>query len=487
MRDLGGHRGRGLVKTIDWRLVIYYLLLILIGWVNIYASVHSSEPTSIFDWECRSGKQFVWILTSFVLAVIILFALSPRIYEGLSVPIYAGVILLLIAVIFLGIEVKGSRSWFEFGPVRFQPAEISKISTSLMLATFMSQLGYRIGRMKDFIITALIILVPMMIIVLQSETGSALVYVGFIFMLYREGLSGWLIFLIGMAILTFILTLTASPFTAILVLIGITSFCIFLFSGRLKWWLMICMPLIILLAFVPTILGALTDPEVPSFWDKVKPMYILWGVLAIAVPGGIIAGFREGNRFSNLAILSFLAGVVLVYSTDFIFNDVLQDHQRKRIEVLLGMKEDPSGVGYNVNQAKIAIGSGGFAGKGYLNGTQTAYGFVPEQSTDFIFCTIGEEWGFLGSASLILLYVLLIWRIIKDAEKSREAFTRIYGYCVACCIFMHLFINIGMTIGIMPVIGIPLPFVSYGGSSMWAFTILLFIFIALHRNENKYF
>ena len=487
MRDLGGHRGRGLVKTIDWRLVIYYLLLILIGWVNIYASVHSSEPTSIFDWECRSGKQFVWILTSFVLAVIILFALSPRIYEGLSVPIYAGVILLLIAVIFLGIEVKGSRSWFEFGPVRFQPAEISKISTSLMLATFMSQLGYRIGRMKDFIITALIILVPMMIIVLQSETGSALVYVGFIFMLYREGLSGWLIFLIGMAILTFILTLTASPFTAILILIGITSFCIFLFSGRLKWWLMICMPLIILLAFIPTILGALTDPEVPSFWDKIKPMYILWGVLAIAVPGGIIAGFREGNRFSNLAILSFLAGVVLVYSTDFIFNDVLQDHQRKRIEVLLGMKEDPSGVGYNVNQAKIAIGSGGFAGKGYLNGTQTAYGFVPEQSTDFIFCTIGEEWGFLGSASLILLYVLLIWRIIKDAEKSREAFTRIYGYCVACCIFMHLFINIGMTIGIMPVIGIPLPFVSYGGSSMWAFTILLFIFIALHRNENKYF
>ena len=487
MRDLGGHRGRGLVKTIDWRLVIYYLLLILIGWVNIYASVHSSEPTSIFDWECRSGKQFVWILTSFVLAVIILFALSPRIYEGLSVPIYAGVILLLIAVIFLGIEVKGSRSWFEFGPVRFQPAEISKISTSLMLATFMSQLGYRIGRMKDFIITALIILVPMMIIVLQSETGSALVYVGFIFMLYREGLSGWLIFLIGMAILTFILTLTASPFTAILVLIGITSFCIFLFSGRLKWWLMIGLPTFILLAFVPSILGALTDPEVPSFWDKIKPMYILWGVLAIAVPGGIIAGFREGNRFSNLAILSFLAGVVLVYSTDFIFNDVLQDHQRKRIEVLLGMKEDPSGVGYNVNQAKIAIGSGGFAGKGYLNGTQTAYGFVPEQSTDFIFCTIGEEWGFLGSASLILLYVLLIWRIIKDAEKSREAFTRIYGYCVACCIFMHLFINIGMTLGIMPVIGIPLPFVSYGGSSLWGFTILLFIFIALHRNENKYF
>ena len=487
MRDLGGRSGRGLMQTIDWKLVIYYLLLILIGWANIYASVHSSEPSSIFDWDCRSGKQFVWIMTSFVLAGLILFALSPRVYEGLSTPIYIFVILLLIAVIFLGIEVKGSKSWFEFGPIRFQPAEISKISTSLMLATVMSQLGYRIGRFKDFIITALIILVPMMIIVLQSETGSALVYVGFIFMLYREGLSGWLIFIAGMAILTFILTLTASPFTAILVLAAVASLCIFLYSGRLRLWLMTCLPVIILLAFVPSILNALCDPEVPSFWDKIKPMYILWGVLIIIIPIATIIAFREGNRFIHLTTLSFIAGIALVYSTDFIFNKVLQDHQRKRIEVLLGMKEDPTGVGYNVNQAKIAIGSGGFAGKGYLNGTQTAYGFVPEQSTDFIFCTFGEEWGFLGSATVILLYVLLIWRIIKDAEKSREAFTRIYGYCVACCIFMHLFINIGMTLGIMPVIGIPLPFVSYGGSSLWAFTILLFIFIALHRNENKYY
>ena len=487
MRDLGGHAGRGLIKTIDWRLVFYYLLLILIGWVNIYASIHSSEPESIFDWGCRSGKQFVWIMTSFGLAGIILFALSPHIYEGLSIPIYAFAILLLIAVIFLGIEVKGSRSWFEFGPIRFQPAEVSKISTSLMLAAVMSQLGYRIGRIKDFIITAAIILVPMMIIVLQSETGSALVYVGFIFMLYREGLSGWIIFIGGMAILTFILTLTASPFTAILVLAGITSLCIFIYSGRLKWWLMICLPVIIFLAFVPTILNVLSDPEAASFWNKIHPTHILWGLLAILIPTSVITAFREGNRFAHLAVLSFIAGVALVYSTDFLFNKVLQDHQRKRIEVLLGMKEDPSGVGYNVNQAKIAIGSGGFAGKGYLNGTQTAYGFVPEQSTDFIFCTIGEEWGFLGSSFVIILYVLLIWRIIKDAEKSREAFTRIYGYCVACCIFMHLFINIGMTLGIMPVIGIPLPFVSYGGSSLWAFTILLFIFIALHRNESKYF
>ena len=519
MRDLGRHTGRGLAKTIDWKLVICYLLLILIGWLNIYASVQSSEPSSIFDWNCRSGKQFVWILTSFGLAGFILFVLNPRVYEGLSTPIYLFTLGLLVAVIFLGIEVKGSRSWFEFGPVRFQPAEISKISTSLMLAAVMSRLGYKIGRVRDFLVTALVILIPMGIIVLQSETGSALVYVGFIFMLYREGLSGWFIFIVGMAILLFILTLTASPFTAILVMAGIGSLCMCLYSGRIKWWLIIGAPMIMLMAFVPMILNkaleaqtaeeavvaemvtegeaaAVTEDTIPETIDQtedvpfiahVKPLHILLIVLGILLPITAYFAFREMNTFSQLALVAMVGGIILVFSADFIFNRVLQDHQRKRIEVLLGMKEDPTGVGYNVNQSKIAIGSGGAFGKGYLNGTQTTFGFVPEQSTDFIFCTIGEEWGFFGCTFVILLYVFLIWRIIKNAERSREAFTRIYGYCVACCIFMHLFINIGMTIGLMPVIGIPLPLVSYGGSSLWAFTILIFIFIALDRNERKYF
>lgn len=505
MRSAGGYRNRGIAKTIDWSLVFCWLILILIGWANIYASVHASEPASIFDFASRSGKQFVWMATALGIAVFILFVVPPRIYESAALPIYAFVILLLVAVIFLGIEVKGSRSWFEFGPIRFQPAEISKISTSLMLAAVMSQLGYRIGRWKDFIITALIILVPMLIIVGQSETGSALVYVGFIFMLYREGLSGWLIFMVGMAILLFILTLTASPFVAVLVLAGVSSLCICLYSGRFRWWLIICVPLIVLMTFVPDILesitasGQIVDPaldgaaieetsvEETGFISKIKPLYILLGVMGLAIPFTVFQAFRERNIFTNLAVISTIAGVALVFSVNFLFNDVLQDHQRKRIEVLLGMKEDPSGVGYNVNQSMIAIGSGGFSGKGYLNGTQTTYGFVPEQSTDFIFCTIGEEWGFVGCAFVILLYVFLIWRIVKDAERSREAFTRIYGYCVACCIFMHLFINIGMTIGLMPVIGIPLPFISYGGSSLWGFTALLFIFIALDRNEKKYF
>ncbi len=482
MRSAGGYRNRGLGKTIDWWLVGCWALLVCIGFANIYAAIHSPEDTkSILDWNSFSGKQFVWIMSSIGIAGIILFVIPPTAYEGLSLFIYIGVVLLLIAVIFLGIEVNGSKSWFAVGPIRFQPAEISKISTSLLLATVMSQLGYKIGRLKDFFFTALIILVPMGIIVLQSETGSALVYVGLIFMLYREGLSGWIIFLGGMAILLFILTITVSPYTAVLTLVGVTSLCISLYSGRFKWWLIICLPLIVLFAFIPKIFALV------PWLAAIKPLWLLLGCSALALPFVAFQAFRERNSFTHLSLISFIAGLVLIFSADIIFNDVLHDYQRKRIEVLLGMKEDPKGVGYNVIQSKIAIGSGGFSGKGFLNGTQAANGFLPEPHTDFIFCTIGEEWGFLGCALVILLYVFLMWRIIHDAERSREAFTRIYGYCVACCIFMHLFINIGMTIGLMPVIGIPLPFVSYGGSSMWGFTAMLFIFIALNRNERKYF
>lgn len=481
--------GRGLLETIDWKLVICYIILILIGWVNIYASIHSSEPSSIFDPSCRSGKQFIWIVTSLGLASLILFVLNPRIYESLSVPIYAFTIILLVAVIFLGVEVKGSRSWFSFGPISFQPAELSKIATSLMLATFMSQSGYKMSNMKDFLATAAIILVPMAIIVAQSETGSALVYVGFVFMLYREGLSGWLLFMIGMAILLFILTLTVSSYASILVLAFVITLCNALYSDKLKQWMMTFLPALVILGALPFIYNRITgdNPDPESILAKIKPIYILGAAAAVALPYFAFRAFRTGSSFRWLSIASFLIGIGLIFSVDFLFHEVLQDHQRKRIEVLLGLKDDPSGVGYNVNQSMIAIGSGGFIGKGFLKGTQTTYGFVPEQSTDFIFCTIGEEWGFVGAAAVIGLFIFLIWRIISDAEQSREAFTRIYGYCVASCLFMHLFINIGMTIGIMPVIGIPLPFISYGGSSLWAFTVMLFIFIALVRNERKYF
>ena len=475
---------RGIKKSVDWALVVTYLLLILIGWVNIYASIHSDGPASIFDYNFRSGKQFVWILTALGLAALILFVVNAQLWESASIPLYLGVLCLLVAVIFLGVEVKGSRSWFEFGPIRFQPAEVSKITTSLLLATLMSQVNFRITRFKDFLLTALILGIPMVVILAESETGSALVYVGFIFVMYREGLSGWWIFCIGMAALLFILTLTASPYVSILVLAGVLLLCNGLESNKIGVAFWIFSGVLLILCLLPWIFGKFS-PE--SFVSKINPLYILVGICVAAVLYLMIVGYRSRHRFLSMSALGLIAGMALVFSTEFIFNNILQDHQRKRIEVLLGMKEDPAGVGYNVNQSMIAIGSGGLHGKGFLGGTQTTFGFVPEQSTDFIFCTVGEEWGFLGCLVVISLYVFLISRIIMDAEKSREAFTRIYGYCVASCIFMHLFINIGMTIGIMPVIGIPLPLLSYGGSSLWAFTVLIFIFIALYRQEKKYY
>lgn len=475
---------RGIKKSVDWALVVTYLLLILIGWVNIYASIHSDGPASIFDYNFRSGKQFVWILTALGLAALILFVVNAQLWESASIPLYLGVLCLLVAVIFLGVEVKGSRSWFEFGPIRFQPAEVSKITTSLLLATLMSQVNFRITRFKDFLLTALILGIPMVVILAESETGSALVYVGFIFVMYREGFSGWWIFCIGMAALLFILTLTASPYVSILVLAGVLLLCNGLESNKIGVAFWIFSGVLLILCMLPWIFGKFS-PE--SFVSKINPLYILVGICVAAVLYLMIVGYRSRHRFLSMSALGLIAGMALVFSTEFIFNNILQDHQRKRIEVLLGMKEDPAGVGYNVNQSMIAIGSGGLHGKGFLGGTQTTFGFVPEQSTDFIFCTVGEEWGFLGCLVVISLYVFLISRIIMDAEKSREAFTRIYGYCVASCIFMHLFINIGMTIGIMPVIGIPLPLLSYGGSSLWAFTVLIFIFIALYRQEKKYY
>ena len=425
---------RGLKQTVDWRLVGIYIALVFIGWINIYASVHSSEPSSIFDLSCRSGKQFIWMITAFIIAAVILFALNPHYWEVSALPLYLLVTALLVLVIFVSKDVKGSHSWFELGPVKFQPAELSKISTSLLLATVLSKMNRPLNRFVDVLRIAPIILLPMLIIVAESETGSALVYVGFIFVLYREGLSGWYLTLIGAAIVVFILTLVSN------------------------WWISIIV------------------------CTSVAAAFLIWTFIHYRKRS------KTGRRvWIRNIILSYIGAIALVFATDFLFHNVLQDHQRSRIEVLLGLKDDPSGVGYNVRQSMIAIGSGGLTGKGFLGGTQTAYGFVPEQSTDFIFCTVGEEWGFVGCLLVVVLYCLLIGWIIQDADKSRESFTRIYGYCLASCLFMHLFINIGMTIGLMPVIGIPLPLLSYGGSSLWTSTAMLFIFIALNRQENKYF
>lgn len=505
-----GFNNRQVRQSVDWLLIAVYLLLIVIGWVNIYAATHTSEAGNMLSWSSRAGKQFVWILTGLSLAAIILWVLPVQIWESTALPFYGFVLGLLVLVIFVSSDVKGSHSWFNLGPIRFQPAEISKISTSLLLSLVMSQQWFKIGRPRDFLIVAGIIALPMLVIIGESETGSALVYTGFIFVLYREGISGWWLAAIGLIITLFISTLTAGAYTAMLILISLlVTANIMAEPSRLWRRLAIGGGFVILMIHVPVLLDWIhsvvqgqmdilaTRPWVPRadetqdyFWGfmlKVKPVGVLVAITIAALPLLIRFAYKFKDRFLALTLGVFLAGMAMVFSTQYIFENILQPHQKSRIEVLLGLREDLAGVGYNVNQSKIAIGSGGLFGKGFLKGTQTTFGFVPEQSTDFIFCTVGEEWGFLGCLLVIGLYVFLIARLILDAEHCRGKFTRNYGYCVAACVFMHLFINVGMTIGLMPVIGIPLPLLSYGGSSLWAFTILIFIFLALYRNEKKYF
>ena len=466
---------------IDIPLVVCYLMLVFIGWINIYAAVYSQEHSSIFDMSQRYGMQFIWIITALILAVAILFVINPKVYSVLSPPIYLGVCLLLVAVIFLGKEVNGSNSWFQIGPVSFQPAEVSKISTSLFLAYIMSKYNFRLGNMRDAMRVALTILVPMAIIVMEKETGSALVYCGFIFLLYREGLSGWVLVFGILSIVLFVVTLAVSSLTAIIILFVLAGIINGIYTRKLMQHLVVIVPTAILLGFLP----AIAEKWIPSLAGFKFEYVALGTTTALALAAPVIYKGKRGRHLKYL-LAGFFCSIALIFSVEFIFNNILQPHQRSRIENLLGITEDLMGAGYNVHQSKIAIGSGGFAGKGFLNGTQTKFDFVPEQSTDFIFCTIGEEWGFMGSVLVVGIYLFLISRLIILGERQKDRFARIYGYCVACCFFMHFFINIGMTMGLVPVIGIPLPLLSYGGSSLWSFTTLLFIFIKLDMERWRY-
>lgn len=425
---------RNLLQTIDWRILCTYLILVVTGWFAIYASGHTAEgDVSIFDLSTRAGKQILWSGISFVAGLIIMFALKPHLWEVLSTPFYLVVLLLLTATIFLGTSVNGSKSWFQLGPVSFQPCEISKITTSLLLAHCLRMNIMRPNKLRNALTVALVIGLPVLLILAEKETGTVLVYAGFIFVLYRETMSGWWLSLLALAIVLFIAAIRF-------------------------------------------------------------PLWVPFAFLAAVVPGYYFFVRKHGARsykarrqLAWISVAVAVAGSLCIFLTDFAFDHVLKPHQRERIEVVLGMKDDLQGAGYNVNQSLIAIGSGGLTGKGYLQGTQTTYGFVPEQSTDFIFCTVGEEFGFAGCLILISLFVYLIWNIISAAEQCRDPFNRIYGYCVASCLFMHLIINVGMTVKLVPVIGIPLPFISYGGTSMLSFTMMLFIFLALVKQEKRYF
>lgn len=416
-------------EGMDWTTVWLYIALIIFGLMNIYAAVYNPDDPAmtIFSLSHRAGKQMVFISAAFVIILVILFV-DYKIYDSFSYLFYGFSILLLIATIFLGTDINGSKSWIKItSDISLQPAEFSKVFTALALSSFLSTQNVNITKTRDLIIAGLMIAIPPVIIILQKETGSALTFAAFVAVFYREGLSGvWPALGIAMGILFVVTLIVPSPFYTV---IGLGVLCL------LFWYMFL-----------------------KRYERTQQNMIRLVGVFVLAS--------------------------VFVFGVRIIMDKVLQPHQKKRIEVLINPDSDPLGAGWNVTQSRIAISSGGFIGKGYLDGTQTKFDFVPEQATDFIFCTVGEEWGFIGSIIVIALFAILLNRIINLAEKQRSKFSRIYGYCVASILFFHLLVNIGMTIGLMPVIGIPLPFMSYGGSSLWSFTILLFIFLKLDAHRS---
>mgnify|MGYP001177272919 CR=1 FL=1 len=406
---------RHIFDKIDWWTILLYLIFIVVGWLNVYAALYN-ENYNLIDFSHKYGRQLIWISIGIIIAIFLLF-FNWKFFEGFAYLIYVLSLLSLIGVLFWGIEVNGAKSWFDFGFVRIQPAEFAKIGCCLVIAKFLSGLNMSLKKLKNKFIAALLILSPIILIILQNDTGSALVYSTFIIVLYRFGLPSNLLII---SIVTTILFVTSIIVAKIILVVILSIIAIFFFiiSSR-----------------------------------KLRELLIISTLLAVCI------GF--------------------IYSVDYVFESVLEPHHASRIKVLLGQESDPHGSGYNVNQSMIAIGSGGFLGKGFLKGTQTKFNFVPEQSTDFIFCTIGEEWGFIGSTFLLILYLIFLLRLLFLAERQRSVFSKVFGYGVVSIFFFHIAINIAMTIGLAPVIGIPLPFISYGGSSLWSFTILLFIFLNL--------
>ena len=415
-----------IIGKIDWLTVFLYLALVIIGWFSIFSAKYDEMHPSIFDLSQVYGKQLIWIGASLLIGFIILL-IDAKFFNAFSMWIYVAVLFSLFAVLVYGKATKGATSWIDLGAgIKFQPSEFAKMATALALAGYLDRLDVDLQKRKDQIVSAILVLIPMALVLLQNDTGSAIVFVSFIFVLYREGFpgTGWVMVAGVVAILLFVFTL---------------------------------------------------------LWSQ-KVMYIILGAFLVLTLTYYLITKKKGIM-KMLAVFAVM--FVFVFSVDYAFNKVLQEHQRNRILVLLGQLDDPKGVGYNVHQSKIAIGSGGFAGKGFLQGTQTKYDFVPEQHTDFIFCTVGEEGGFLGTAVVVLLYVSLLIRIILLSERQRSTFSRVYGYCIAGIFFVHFTINIGMAIGLLPVIGIPLPFLSYGGSSMLAFTMMLAIFVKQDANRLK--
>jgi rod shape determining protein RodA len=416
-------RQDSLWNRVDWLLIAVFFVLVILGWLNIYAVVYDAEQEqNIFSFDLNSGKQLIWIAGSLVIIIAIMI-LDYKFFDSFAYYIYAVVLVLLVLVLIVGTEIAGNQSWFVFGPVRLQPSEFAKFATALAIAKYFSSNNVRLDRFKEQIKSSLFVLVPMGLIIMQGDAGTALVFISFILVYYREGLPSFYVIAGLSAAIIFILTLL------------------------------------------------------------VDQMYLTIGVIVLATIIIVINNKRLKNI--GLTILVSVLVIGVIQSVDYVISDVLKPHQQNRLKALVNPDADPLGYGWNVTQSKIAIGSGGTFGKGFLEGTQTKFDFVPEQSTDFIFCTIGEEHGWAGSFVLIVLFLVLMVRIIVVAERQKSNFARIYGYAVAGIFFFHFGINIGMTIGLFPVAGIPLPFFSYGGSSLWSFTILLFVLIKLDAHRMQ--
>ena len=477
-------RNPGVLRSLDWWTILIYIALLSFGWISVCGASYSYGETDIFSLATRSGMQIVWIATSIMLGFVIVM-LDDRFYDTFAYIIYALLLLLLFATIFNPHSIKGSRSWLVLGPLRLQPAEFAKFATALALAKFMSAYGYSINQWKHFAATLVIILLPMACIVLQRETGSALVYLAFFLMFYREGMPGSILFT-GVAMVVYFVVgiryaevyMGSSPTSvgkfAVMLLIQLFSVgMVWVYCNKRVAWRMLLYGGAVMLAAL-----------LVFFFLPYNMVYVQMALTLVMIGYLLVEGLGSRLRNYFFIVLFTIGSAAFFYGADFIMQNVMEPHQRSRINVLLGLDEDLRGAGYNVHQSEIAIGSGGLEGKGFLNGTQTKLKFVPEQDTDFIFCTVGEEEGFLGSAGVLLLFLTLILRLIYLAERQSFAFGRVYGYCVLSIFLFHVFINVGMVLGLTPVIGIPLPFFSYGGSSLWGFTLLLFIFLRIDAGRN---
>lgn len=477
---------KGFFSNLDWITVVLYLIMVVCGAVSIYAAVYDFDGSHIFDFDEFSGKQFVWIGLSLILGIVLLL-LDARIYEIYAFPIYGVVLLLLLLTIFIAPDIKGSHSWITFGSMSIQPAEFGKFATALALAKLFDGYQFNLNaKAANYGKALLIIFLPVILILAQKETGSALAYFSLFLVLYREGMSGLVLFAALCLVTIFVVTLKYADNVIMGMPSGEFSVYIFLMVVFSLMLLFYCKDFIVARNVILGFVGAALILTVLSLCRVKLPGTLCFILIFLAaIVYTVFAFLRTPVRQFLVSILFVVIGICFMYSVNYVFAHIMQPHQKERIEETLGITEDLQGSGYNVNQSKIAIGSGGFAGKGFLNGTQTKLKYVPEQHTDFIFCTIGEEQGFMGSIGVLVLFLLLILRIIYIAERQPSNFGRVYGYCVASFLIFHVCINIGMVIGLCPVIGIPLPFFSYGGSSLWGFTILLFVLLALDANRKE--